>query len=158
MSIHVALTHSTHYTYDRDVRLSPQLVRLRPAPHCRTPILSYSQRIAPADHFVNWQQDPQSNYIARVTFTEPVRELHIEIDLVAELSVYNPFDFFLEPHAETRTASSTTKGNVSACGSRKKSNRLWTEDSSATKSILNVQLATGSVKHNAGDVLSMPVS
>ncbi len=100
MSIHVALSHRTHYRYDRDVTLSPQLVRLRPAPHCRTPILSYSQRITPAAHFLNWQQDPQSNYVARVAFPEQVRELKIEIDLVAEMSVYNPFDFFLEPSAE----------------------------------------------------------
>ena len=100
MSIHVALNHVTHYRYDRLVTLSPQLVRLRPAPHCRTAILSYSQRVAPPKHFLNWQQDPYSNYVARLTFPEKVRELRIEIDLVAELAVYNPFDFFLEPDAE----------------------------------------------------------
>src|SRR6267378_1586620 len=90
----------TQYRYDRPVELSPQLVRLRPAPHCRTPILSYSQRVTPAGHFLNWQQDPQSNYVARLTFPEKVRELRIEVDLVAEMAVYNPFDFFLEPSAE----------------------------------------------------------
>jgi uncharacterized protein (DUF2126 family)/transglutaminase-like putative cysteine protease len=101
MSIHVALNHVTRYRYDRSVALSPQLVRLRPAPHCRTPILSYSQRVTPEGHFLNWQQDPHSNYIARLTFPEPVREFRVEIDLVAEMAVYNPFDFFLEPSAET---------------------------------------------------------
>ena len=100
MSIHVALRHVTHYQYDRAVVLSPQLVRLRPAPHCRTRILSYSQRITPDKHFVNWQQDPQSNYVARLVFPERVREFRVEVDLVAEMSVYNPFDFFLEPSAE----------------------------------------------------------
>ena len=100
MPIHVALSHITHYRYDRLVGLSPHLVRLRPAPHCRTPILSYSLRVEPAEHFINWQQDPQSNYVARLAFPERVRELRIEVDLVAELSIYNPFDFFLEPSAE----------------------------------------------------------
>ncbi len=100
MSIHVKLTHITHYRYDRLVGLSPQIVRLRPAPHCRTPILAYSQRITPGEHFINWQQDPQSNYLARLVFPEKTREFKVEIDLVAELSVINPFDFFLEPYAE----------------------------------------------------------
>ncbi len=100
MAIHVALHHVTTYKYDRLVALSPQLVRLRPAPHCRTPILSYAMRATPAGHFVNWQQDPQSNYLARLTFPEKVTELRIEVDLVAEMAVYNPFDFFLEPQAE----------------------------------------------------------
>jgi transglutaminase-like putative cysteine protease len=100
LAIHVALNHVTHYRYDRRVTLSPQLVRLRPAPHTRTPVLSYSLKVAPEPHFVNWQQDPQSNYLARYTFPDPVRELRIEVDLVTELAVYNPFDFFLEPHAE----------------------------------------------------------
>ena len=100
MTIHVALNHLTHYRFDRLVRLSPHLIRLRPAPHCRSPIVSYSMRVAPAGHFVNWQQDPQSNYLARVVFPEPTRELRVEVDLVAEMSVYNPFDFFLEPQAE----------------------------------------------------------
>jgi uncharacterized protein (DUF2126 family)/transglutaminase-like putative cysteine protease len=98
--IHVALNHRTSYRYDRLVGLSPQIVRLRPAPHCRTPIISYSLRVTPATHFVNWQQDPQSNYLARLTFPERVREFALEVDLVAEMAVYNPFDFFLEPHAE----------------------------------------------------------
>jgi uncharacterized protein (DUF2126 family)/transglutaminase-like putative cysteine protease len=100
VAIHVALNHITSYRYDRLVRLSPQLVRLRPAPHCRTPILSYSLRVTPSDHFINWQQDPQSNYLARLVFPQQVSELRVEVDLVAELAVYNPFDFFLEPHVE----------------------------------------------------------
>jgi len=100
MSVHVALNHVTHYRYDRSVSIGPQVVRLRPAPHCRTRILAYSMRIEPSEHFVNWQQDPQSNYLARLVFPEKARELRIEVDLVAEMSVLNPFDFFLEPHAE----------------------------------------------------------
>ena len=100
MSIHVALNHVTHYRYDRLVGLGPQVVRLRPAPHCRTRILSYSLQVTPAEHFVNWQQDPESNYLARFVFPEQTRELRIEVDLVAEMAVLNPFDFFLEPYAD----------------------------------------------------------
>lgn len=100
MSIHVALNHVTDYTYDRLVTLSPQIVRLRPAPHCRTRILSYSLKVTPDSNFINWQQDPQANYLARLVFPEQTRRFHIEVDLVAEMSVLNPFDFFLEPSHE----------------------------------------------------------
>jgi uncharacterized protein (DUF2126 family)/transglutaminase-like putative cysteine protease len=100
MSIHVALHHVTHYRYDRQVNLGPQILRLRPAPHCRSRILSYSLRVKPEKHFINWQQDPQANYLARLVFLETTSEFRIEVDLVAEMAVINPFDFFLEPHAE----------------------------------------------------------
>jgi uncharacterized protein (DUF2126 family)/transglutaminase-like putative cysteine protease len=100
VSIHVALNHVTHYRYDRSVGLSPQVVRLRPAPHCRTRILAYSLKVTPAENFINWQQDPQANYLARLVFPNSARELKIEVDLVAEMSVLNPFDFFLTPYAE----------------------------------------------------------
>jgi uncharacterized protein (DUF2126 family) len=100
MSIHVALHHKTHYQYDRLVHLGPQTVRLRPAPHSRTRILSYSLRVTPEKHFINWSQDPQANYAARLVFEQPTREFCVEVDLVAEMSVLNPFDFFLEPQAE----------------------------------------------------------
>src|SRR5436190_14358840 len=100
MGIRVSLHHHTTYNYDRPVTLSPQLVRLRPAPHSRTPVISYSLRVAPTDHFINWQQDPHGNFLARLVFPKPTQSLSIEVSLTTDVTVINPFDFFLEPYAE----------------------------------------------------------
>jgi uncharacterized protein (DUF2126 family)/transglutaminase-like putative cysteine protease len=100
LSIRIALHHKTVYRYDRPIVALPHVVRLRPAPHCRTPIDAYSLRVEPKEHFLNWQQDPFNNYEARLVFLEPASELSFEVDLVATMTVINPFDFFLEKDAE----------------------------------------------------------
>jgi uncharacterized protein (DUF2126 family)/transglutaminase-like putative cysteine protease len=100
MAIRVALQHRTTYAFDRFVNLSPHEVRLRPAPHCRTPIVGYSLQVDPARHFLNWQQDPYGNWVARLVFPERANRLEIVVDLIADMTVINPFDFFVEPYAE----------------------------------------------------------
>ena len=100
MAIRVALFHQTKYTYDRAISHGPHTIRLRPAPHNRTPLNRYSLKVEPAQHFLNWVQDPHGNYIANVVFPEKVKELCITVDIIADLESYNPFDFFLQPAFE----------------------------------------------------------
>ncbi len=100
MTIRVALNHQTRYSFDRDVHLWPHEIRLRPAAHGRTPILSYSLNVEPADHFLNWQQDPFGNWVARLVFPEKTKSLTVTVDLVAEMTTINPFDFFMDEAAE----------------------------------------------------------
>src|SRR4249920_2536706 len=100
MAIRVAVNHKTTYHYDRSVSLSPHIFRLRPAVHSRTPIEAYSLKITPKNHFINWQQDPFGNYQARVVFPEKTKELRIEVEVIANMTVINPFDFFVEEYAE----------------------------------------------------------
>src|SRR5258708_2154963 len=101
MTIRVALHHRTHYAFDRPVSMSPHEVRLRPAAHTRTPVESYSFKVKPAKHFLNWQQDPYGNWVARIVFPEKSRELEIVVDMVLDMTVINPFDFFVDPSAES---------------------------------------------------------
>jgi uncharacterized protein (DUF2126 family) len=101
VSIRLAIEHRTAYRYERPVRLGPHVVRLRPAPHCRTPILAYSLAVTPARHFVNWQQDPFGNHLARFVFPEPTPELTVTVALVADMTVINPFDFFVDEQARS---------------------------------------------------------
>ena len=109
MPIKVAIRHQTSYTYDRLVNLSPHTFRLKPAAHCRTPILSYSLKIEPSEHFINWQQDPFGNFLARVVFPNQTTLLRFEVEVIVEIIVINPFDFFIEDYAEKFPFSYTTQ-------------------------------------------------
>src|SRR5690606_6216141 len=100
MTIRVAIRHNTYYEFDRLVSLSPHTIRLRSAPHSRTPIHSYSLKVQPADHFINWQQDAFGNHLARLVFKEKTRKLAVEVEVIADMTVINPFDFFLDDYAE----------------------------------------------------------
>src|SRR3982750_4378336 len=100
MAIRVAINHRTSYKYDRFISLSPHIFRLRPAVHSRTPIEAYSFKVLPKQHFINWQQDPFGNYQARVVFPEKTTELSVAVEVIANMVVINPFDFFVETYAE----------------------------------------------------------
>ena len=101
MTIRVAIEHRTDYLFDKPVTINPHVVRLRPAPHCRTPIHAYSLKVSPEHHFINWQNDPFGNYLARFVFSEKAAALSINVEVIAEMTVINPFDFFLEDSALT---------------------------------------------------------
>ncbi len=100
MAIQVAIRHNTYYNYDKLVTASPHVIRLKPAPHSRSKVLSYSMKILPKEHFINWQQDAFGNYLARIVFHEKVKAISVEVEVVAEMTVINPFDFFVEDYAE----------------------------------------------------------
>ncbi|MBU1217503.1 transglutaminase family protein [bacterium] len=100
MALKVVISHKTHYAYDKYISLSPHIIRLRPAPHSRTPIEAYSLKITPKEHFINWQQDPFGNYLARIVFPEKVKEFGIDVEIIADLITINPFDFFVDDSAK----------------------------------------------------------
>ena len=101
MAINVSLQHSMHYEYDKYVNLSPHVIRLKPAPHSRSRIHSYSLKVFPEDHFINWQQDAFGNYLARVVFPDKVNCFKVDVEVIVEMTVINPFDFFMEKYADS---------------------------------------------------------
>ncbi|HEY2349796.1 MAG TPA: transglutaminase family protein, partial [Puia sp.] len=142
MAIRVAINHKTAYHYDRSVSLSPHIFRLRPAVHSRTHIEAYSFKVFPENHFINWQQDPFGNYQARVVFPEKTKELRIEVEVIANMTVINPFDFFVEEYAENFPFSykEQLKGELIPYLEIKEAGPLfnkWVDDLDRTKKTIN---------------------
>ena len=144
MAIHVALHHRTHYRYDRPVTHAPHVIRLRPVPHCRTPVLSYSLKVQPAEHFLNWQQDPFSNYHARAVFPEKTTELLVEVDLVAEQSAGRVVGIEVKASAAPRIEDAR--------------HLIWLRDRLGDRFVAGVVLHTGPRVYRLGErILAVPI-
>ncbi|MGI9212205.1 MAG: transglutaminase family protein, partial [Methylococcaceae bacterium] len=99
MSTLVALLHHIEQTYGSRRTVPTHWLRVRPAPHTRPDITAYTIKVTSEPHFLNWVRDPFENYIARLDLPEPVASLGLTVELLADLTPINPFDFLTEPEA-----------------------------------------------------------
>lgn len=95
------VSHQTTYSYSQPVYLKPHLLRLCPRSDRFTQVHDFSLAIYPQPQGRSDFVDLDGNNLIKLWFNNPTQQLNIQILAKVETSCTNPFDYLLEPWANT---------------------------------------------------------